>query len=59
MEIIEVNGYTVEEKMEIGKKHLLPKQLKEHGLTAKQLDIEKAALEQVILSYTNESGVRG
>lgn len=59
MEIIEVNGYTVEEKMEIGKKHLLPKQLKEHGLSAKQLDIEKAALEQVILSYTNESGVRG
>ncbi|MFN4910239.1 MAG: endopeptidase La [Flavobacteriales bacterium] len=59
MEIIEVNGYTVEEKMEIGKKHLLPKQLKEHGLTAKQIDIEKAALEQVILSYTNESGVRG
>jgi ATP-dependent Lon protease len=59
MEIIEVNGYTVEEKIEIGKKHLLPKQLKEHGLSAKQLEIEKGALEQVIVSYTNESGVRG
>ncbi len=58
-EIIEGNGYTVEEKIEIGKKHLIPKQLKEHGLNAKQFDLEKAALEQVILSYTNESGVRG
>jgi ATP-dependent Lon protease len=59
MEIIEVNGYTVEEKIEIGKKHLIPKQLKEHGLNAKEFDLEKSALEQVILSYTNESGVRG
>ena len=59
MEIIEVNGYTVEEKIEIGKKHLIPKQLKEHGLNAKEFDLEKAALEQVILSYTNESGVSG
>ena len=59
MEIIEVNGYTVEEKIEIGKKHLIPKQLAAHGLTAKQFEIEKAALEQVVLSYTNESGVRG
>jgi len=59
MEIIEVNGYTVEEKIEIGKKHLIPKQLKEHGLNTKQFDIEKAALEKVITSYTNESGVRG
>lgn len=59
MEIIEVNGYTVEEKIEIGKKHLIPKQLVAHGLNAKQFEIEKAALEQVVLSYTNESGVRG
>jgi ATP-dependent Lon protease len=59
MEIIEVNGYTVEEKIEIGKKHLIPKQLLAHGLNAKQFEIEKAALEQVVLSYTNESGVRG
>ena len=59
MEIIEVNGYTVEEKIEIGKKHLIQKQLAAHGLNAKQFEIEKAALEQVVLSYTNESGVRG
>lgn len=59
MEIIEVNGYTVEEKIEIGKKHLIPKQLKEHGLTNKQFSMDKAALEHVIVSYTGESGVRG
>ena len=59
MEIIEVNGYTVEEKIEIGKKHLIPKQLLAHGLNAKQFEIEKAALEQLVVSYTNESGVRG
>lgn len=59
MEIIEVNGYTVEEKIEIGKKHLIPKQLAAHGLNSRQFEIEKAALEQVVVSYTNESGVRG
>ena len=59
MEIIEVNGYTVEEKIEIGKKHLIPKQLKEHGLQAKQFEMDKQALEKLVLSYTNESGVRG
>lgn len=59
MEIIEVNGYTVEEKIEIGKKHLIPKQLLAHGLNAKQFEIEKAALEHLVVSYTNESGVRG
>ncbi len=59
MEIIEVNGYTVEEKIEIGKKHLIPKQLKEHGLSSKQFEMDKTALEHLILSYTNESGVRG
>jgi ATP-dependent Lon protease len=58
MEIIEVNGYTVEEKIEIGKKHLIPKQLNEHGLNAKQFSMEKEALEKVIVSYTSESGVR-
>jgi ATP-dependent Lon protease len=58
MEIIEVNGYTVEEKIEIGKKHLIPKQLKEHGLSPKQFSMEKEALEKIIVSYTSESGVR-
>jgi ATP-dependent Lon protease len=59
MELIEVNGYTVEEKIEIGKKHLIPKQLKEHGISAKDFKIDKAALEKLIVSYTSESGVRG
>ncbi len=59
MEIIEVNGYTVEEKVEIGKRHLLPKQIKEHGLTSKDISIDKRAMEKLIEEYTNESGVRG
>jgi len=59
MELIEVNGYTVEEKIEIGKKHLIPKQLKEHGISTKDFKIDKAALEKLIVSYTSESGVRG
>ena len=59
MEIINVTGYTIEEKIEIGKRHLLPKQLKEHGLTNKHLKLGKAQLEKIIESYTLESGVRG
>lgn len=59
MELIEVNGYTVEEKIEIGKQHLLPKQIREHGITAKDIQIDKKTLEKVIEEYTNESGVRG
>ncbi|MCF6348183.1 MAG: endopeptidase La [Flavobacteriaceae bacterium] len=59
MEIINVNGYIIEEKIEIAKKHLLPKQLKEHGLTGKHLQIGKAQLEKIIEGYTRESGVRG
>ena len=59
MEIINVTGYTIEEKVEIAKKHLLPKQLKEHGLTAKDLKLGKAQIEQVVEGYTRESGVRG
>ncbi len=59
MEIINVNGYIIEEKIEIAKKHLLPKQLKEHGLTTKHLQIGKAQLEKIIEGYTRESGVRG
>jgi ATP-dependent Lon protease len=59
MEIINVNGYIIEEKIEIAKKHLLPKQLKEHGLTTKQIQIDKAQLEKIIEGYTRESGVRG
>lgn len=58
MEIIEVNGYTVEEKIEIAKRHLIPKQLEAHGITKKDFSITKAVLEQLIESYTQESGVR-
>ena len=59
MEIINVNGYTIEEKVQIGKKYLLPKQLKEHGLSAKDLKIAQPKLEKIIEGYTRESGVRG
>ena len=59
MEIINVTGYTIEEKVEISKQHLLPKQLKEHGLDKTHLRIGKAQLEKIIEGYTRESGVRG
>lgn len=59
MEIINVTGYTIEEKVEIAKRHLLPKQLKEHGLSKKHVQMGKRELERVIERYTHESGVRG
>ena len=59
MEIINVTGYTIEEKVEIGKRHLLPKQLKEHGLSKKHLKIAMPQLEKIVEGYTRESGVRG
>ena len=59
MEIIEITGYSLEEKLEIAKKYLLPKQRKAHGLTASQIKISQAALEEIIFEYTRESGVRG
>ncbi|MGB5378756.1 endopeptidase La [Muriicola sp.] len=59
MEIINVTGYTIEEKVEIAKRHLLPKQLKEHGLGSKDLKIGKRQLEKIVEGYTRESGVRG
>jgi len=58
MEIINVSGYTIEEKVEIGKRHLLPKQLTEHGLKDKHLKIGKPQLEKIVEGYTRESGVR-
>jgi len=58
MEIIEVNGYTIEEKVEIAKRHLIPKQLEAHGLTKDQFQIDKNSIEKVIENYTFESGVR-
>jgi ATP-dependent Lon protease len=59
MEIINVSGYTIEEKVEIAKRHLFPKQLKEHGLTNKNLQLKKAQFEKIVEGYTRESGVRG
>ena len=59
MEIIEVNGYTLEEKVEIAVRHLLPKQIKEHGIDKNQISLNRKILKQLIEEYTNESGVRG
>jgi ATP-dependent Lon protease len=59
MEIINVSGYTIEEKVEIAIRHLLPKQLLDHGLTNSDLKIGKLQLEKIIEGYTRESGVRG
>ena len=58
MEIIEINGYTNEEKLQIAKKYLLPKQLKANGLTSKNLSVTDKALKEIIESYTMEAGVR-
>ncbi len=58
MELIEMTGYLQEEKAEIAKQHLIPKQLKEHGITSKQLRFPKAVTNQLIDDYTRESGVR-
>jgi ATP-dependent Lon protease len=59
MEIIEVNGYTIEEKIEIAKQHLLPKQREQHGIKVKDISLKNQVLEKVIEDYTRESGVRG
>ena len=59
MEIIDVSGYTIEEKVEIAIRHLLPKQIKEHGLKSSQIKIGKAQIEKIVEGYTRESGVRG
>ena len=58
MEIIEINGYTIEEKVQIAQKHLLPKQLKLHGIEKTQFTLENKIIEKVADQYTRESGVR-
>ncbi len=58
MELIEVSGYTQEEKVEIASRHLVPKELENHGLTKEQLVLTKPVISQVIDQYTRESGVR-
>ena len=59
MEMINVSGYLAEEKMEIARNYLVPKQLEEHGLEKSQLRFDKGALAKIIDEYTRESGVRG
>ena len=59
MELINVTGYLAEEKMEIAKRYLVPKQLQEHGIDKKALKIDRKALAAIIDEYTHESGVRG
>lgn len=59
MEIIEVSGYTIEEKVEIAKKHLIPKQREQHGLKTKDIALKPSIIEKIIEDYTRESGVRG
>ena len=59
MEVIEVNGYTLEEKVEIGARHLIHKQIKEHGIKKSDISFGKLILRKIVEEYTNESGVRG
>ncbi len=59
LEIIEINGYTTEEKIEIAQNHLIPKQLNIHGLNKKKIRFTKKIIEEIIEYYTRESGVRG
>ena len=59
MEIIPINGYTVEEKVQIAKKHLIPKLITEHGFDKSSIKFTPKLIEKIISSYTNESGVRG
>lgn len=58
MEIIDIPGYLLEEKVQIAKKHLIPKQLKEHGIKKSELSFPDKVIEQIITEYTRESGVR-
>ena len=58
MEIIELPGYTFDEKIEIARRHLIPKQIREHGITADQFELTEAGLAKVIIGFTREAGVR-
>ena len=59
MEVISLPGYVMEEKLKIAKKHLIPRILKEHGLTAEEFSVTDAAIKEIVSSYTMEAGVRG
>ncbi|WP_127016713.1 endopeptidase La [Anoxybacter fermentans] len=58
MEVLEIPGYTDEEKIQIAKRHLIPKQMKEHGLSEKNISISDSAIKLIIQEYTREAGVR-
>lgn len=58
LEIIELSGYTIEEKIEIAKRHLVPKQLRDHGMKKAQISLNQSVMEYVVENYTHESGVR-
>ena len=58
MEVIDISGYTEEEKIEIARNHLIPKQIKEHGLKKRNLIFEEKAIRSIIVCYTREAGVR-
>jgi len=58
MEVIELPGYTEAEKIEIGRTHLIPRQLEAHGLTSEHIELDDAALQKVVSQYTREAGVR-
>ncbi|MCB0661806.1 MAG: endopeptidase La [Saprospiraceae bacterium] len=58
MEIIDISGYSTEEKVEIAKRHLIPKQREDHGLKASQVKLSEAVIKKIIMEYTRESGVR-
>jgi ATP-dependent Lon protease len=58
MEVIDLSGYLLEEKIEIARRHLIPKQLKEHGMSSKDISFTKPVLQKIIEDYTRESGVR-
>jgi ATP-dependent Lon protease len=58
MEIVQLPGYTEQEKIEIGKRFLIPKQMKNHGLTEKHVEIPDATMVELVRSYTHEAGVR-
>ncbi|MEZ4338002.1 MAG: endopeptidase La [Sandaracinaceae bacterium] len=58
LEVIEISGYTTQEKVQIAKRHLVPKQLEKHGLPEGALDVDDATLDQIVREYTREAGVR-
>jgi len=58
LEVLELSGYTLEEKLEIARKYLIPRQIEAHGLTRRNLSINKMALSRIISAYTREAGVR-